>query len=87
MFFTIGWTLHLPAFNGAGELSNEQVEMNFTMGPGTTPNGDLLWDANAEDTKYYQVKLQAFISVNSASPPANATSGPGMGEFFKATNA
>ena len=85
MFFTIGWTLHLPAFNAAGELSNEQLETNFTMGPGTTPNGDLLWDANAEDTKYYQVKLQAFISVNSASPPANA--GPAMGEFFKATNA
>jgi|APCry1669189034_1035192.scaffolds.fasta_scaffold985623_1 hypothetical protein len=54
------------------------------MGPGTTPNGDLLWDANAEDTKYYQVKLKALISVNS-SPPA--TSGSGMGEFFKATNA
>ena len=87
MFFTIGWTLHLPAFNAAGELSNEQLETNFTMGPGTTPNGDLLWDANAEDTKYYQVKIKAWISVNSSPPPANAASGPGMGEFFKATNA
>jgi hypothetical protein len=59
----------LPAFNAAGELSDEQLDTAFTMGPGTTPNGDLLWDPNAEDTNYYQLRLKAFISVN-ASPPA-----------------
>jgi len=53
IFFTLAWTLYLPAFNAAGDLSDELIDTTFTMGPGTTPSGDLLWDPNAEDTNFY----------------------------------
>jgi hypothetical protein len=69
VFFTLGWTCHLPAFNAAGDLSDEMLEATFTMGPGSTPQGDLLWDPNKEDTHFYQLKMKAFISANASPPP------------------
>ena len=53
VYFNIGWTLHLPAFNAANELSDEMVDCKFILGPGQTPNGDLIWDPNADDTHFY----------------------------------
>jgi hypothetical protein len=47
MFFTLGWTIHLPDFNAAGELADTPIETNFTMGPGISPQGELLWDPNS----------------------------------------
>ena len=44
--------------------------MKFVLGPGSTPNGDLLWDPNCDDTNYYEIKLKAFVSTN-ATPPVN----------------
>lgn len=86
IFFTLAWTLHLPAYNAAGELADELIDTTFTMGPGSTPTGDLLWDANAEDTNFYQLRMKAFVSI-SATPPtvANApqTGVPGMAGFIK----
>ncbi len=55
------------------------------MGPGNTPNGDLLWDPNADDTKYYQLRMKAFISVNAAPPVSDTATVPGMSDFFRAT--
>ena len=37
MFFTLGWTMHLPDFNAAGELADTPIETNFTLGPGISP--------------------------------------------------
>lgn len=71
VFFTLGFVTHLPAFNAAGELSDELLDMKFTLGPGQTPNRELLWDPNSDDTNFYQVKMKAFIST-SAAPPANS---------------
>jgi hypothetical protein len=34
VFFTLGFVIHLPAFNAAGELSDELLDMKFTLGPG-----------------------------------------------------
>ena len=68
VFFTLGWSCHLPTFNAAGELSDELIDVKFKLGPGSTPTGDLLWDPNSEETSFYQVRMRAFISV-SASPP------------------
>jgi hypothetical protein len=61
--------MHLPDFNAAGELSDCPIDTNFNMGPGVSPQGDLLWDPNSQDSNFYQLKMKAFVSV-SASPPA-----------------
>ena len=49
VFFTLGFTTHLPAFNAAGDLSDENIDAKFILGPGQAPNGELLWDPNADD--------------------------------------
>lgn len=53
LYFTLGWHCHLPAFNAANELCDEAIDAKFTLGPGSTPNGDLLWDPNADDSNYF----------------------------------
>lgn len=68
MNFTLGYMMHLPDFNAANELSDSHIDANFTMGPGVTPQGELLWDPNADNTSYYQLKLKAIVSV-SPNPP------------------
>jgi hypothetical protein len=40
VFFTLGWSCHLPTLNPAGELSDELIDCKFKLGPGCTPNGD-----------------------------------------------
>lgn len=52
--------------------------MKFTLGPGSTPNGDLLWDPNADDTQFYQVRMKAFISTSANPPIGTATGYEGM---------
>lgn len=52
-FFTLGWCCHLPSFNAAGDLSDETMEAEFELGPGSAPSGELLWDPNADDINYY----------------------------------
>ena len=68
MYFTLGYMMHMPEFNAANEISDGIIDANFTMGPGVTPQGELLWDPNADNTTYYQLKMKAVVSV-SASPP------------------
>ena len=68
VFFTLGWSLHLPEFNPAGDLCDGMIDAKFTLGPGASPTGDLLWDPNADDTNFYQVRMRSFIST-SANPP------------------
>ncbi len=53
VFFTLGFTTHLPAFNAAGDLSDEYIDAKFILGPGQAPNGELLWDPNADDKQFY----------------------------------
>ena len=53
VFFTLGFMAHLPAFNAAGDLSDENLDVKFILGPGQAPNGELLWDPNAEDKQFY----------------------------------
>jgi hypothetical protein len=53
LFFTLGYTLHLPEFNAAGELCDGDIDATFTMGPDVTPSGELIWDPNADDTNHY----------------------------------
>jgi len=68
VFFTLGFTAHLPAFNAAGDLADESLDVKFILGPGQAPNGELLWDPNADDKQFYQVRMRAYIS-SSAAPP------------------
>ncbi|CDW71325.1 UNKNOWN [Stylonychia lemnae] len=67
-YFTIGWTYHVPTFNNAGGLQDETIEADVELGPGCVPSGELLWDPNAEDINYYQIKLKAVVSANSIAP-------------------
>ena len=51
--FTLAWTYHVPTINQVGGLSDEVIETEFELGPGSVPTGDLLWDPNADDMNYY----------------------------------
>ena len=53
MFFTLGFNMHLPDFNAAGELSDSPIDTTFNMGPGISPQGELLWDPNSQDSNFY----------------------------------
>ena len=68
VFFTLGWTLHLPDINMAGELKEELKFTKVTLGPGSTPSGDLLWNPNSDDHKVYEVLVSAYMSTDSAPP-------------------
>ena len=72
LYFTLGWCSYLPTFNAAGELCDESVDADFELGPGKAPTGDLLWDPNADDINYYQIKMKAHISTSSNAPNMSA---------------
>eukprot|EP00347_Sterkiella_histriomuscorum_P000155 403376962 len=68
VYFTIGWTYHVPTLNQIGMMTDETVEADFELGPGQVPTGDLLWDPSADDMTNYQVRLRAVISTNPQAP-------------------
>jgi len=66
--FTLGWHVHLPKMNEAGEPVEENITAQFEMGPGQAPTGELLWSPNADDMNYYTIGLRAYVSQSSRAP-------------------
>ena len=65
-FFTLGWTIHMPEFNMGGELKEDNLNIDFTMGPGTSVLGDFLWNADNEDVgDLYQVTMTGLLTGKS----------------------
>jgi hypothetical protein len=85
-FFTLGWSYHVPSYNAAGGLSDEAVDVEFELGPGSVPTGELLWDPNADDINHYAIKMKAFISTSAQGPNTGGNRGAqGLDKQLKTT--
>ena len=53
-FFTIGWSYFLPNYKENGELIPGNIDCNFILGPGSTPDGKPLWTPDRRDRSVFE---------------------------------
>jgi hypothetical protein len=64
-YFSLGWTIFLPHFNQAGELIDQEIFEEVTMGPGLTPTGDFLWNPNfGGEKEKFSMRISANLSTS-----------------------
>lgn len=62
----IAYNLHMPAYTISSELKEQEIDLEFVMGPGQSPNGEILW--NQQDGENHSVKMKAYISSQQTAP-------------------
>ena len=60
-FFTIGWGYFLPNYSDKGEIIPGSVQWTFNIGPGTAPDGSILWTPDKKNSKDYAFNLVAQL--------------------------
>lgn len=60
-FFTLAWGYFLPDFSEKGELLPGPIDCDLQLGPGTAPDGSVLWTPDKNDTHRYKLELSAEL--------------------------
>ena len=58
-FFTIGWGFFIPNYTDKGEIIPGAIQWTFKIGPGTAPDGSILWTPDKKNSKDYNFNFMA----------------------------
>lgn len=61
----VGWVCHLPKIDSAGNLNDDEIDLELELGPCETPTRELVWDPNCDDINHYTIRMKAQVSINS----------------------
>ena len=52
----------MPKFDANGVLEEENLKIDFIMGPGTSVFGDFIWNPNQGDVNMYKISMTGLMT-------------------------